>query len=81
MRKRGAMRQKAKAVTAEVRMSAYILAGLPFLVIVGLLFLQPGYLSVLIVDRRGNLILLAAATSLILGLLTMRHMMRRASRY
>jgi len=81
VRKRSSMRQKAKAVTAEVRMSAYMLASLPFLVILGLFFLQPGYLSVLIVDRRGNLILLAAATSMAFGLLTMRHMMRRASRF
>jgi tight adherence protein B len=81
VRKRSSMRQKAKAVTAEVRMSAYMLASLPFFVLVGLLFLQPSYLSVLIVDRRGNLILLAAGASMAFGLLTMRHMMRRASRF
>jgi tight adherence protein B len=81
VRKRAAMRLKTKAVTAEVRMSAYILAAIPLVVVGGLLIIQPNYLAVLITDRRGNIIVLAAALSLTTGLLIMRSMMRRLSRF
>ena len=78
MRKRRAVRLKAQATTAEVRVSAYILGSMPFLVTGVLLLIQPGYLTPLVTDPRGKFILLAAAAMLTLGFLTMRRMMRRA---
>lgn len=80
IRKRRATRLKAKSATAEVRMSTYILAAIPFLVIGGLAVLSPAYLSPLVNDPRGNVILGAAIGMLGLGFLTMRQMMRSATR-
>ncbi|HEX3486306.1 MAG TPA: type II secretion system F family protein [Micropepsaceae bacterium] len=78
MRKRRAVRLKARATTAEVRVSAYILGGLPFLVTGVLLLIQPGYLTPLFTDPRGQIILGLAAVMLTIGFLVMRQMMRSA---
>jgi tight adherence protein B len=76
MRKRRAMRMKAKATTGEVRMSAYVLTGIPFFVIGGLLFMTPDYLQPLISDSRGNVIIAIAVGNLLAGLWIMRRMLR-----
>lgn len=76
MRKRRAMRLKAKATTGEVRMSAYVLGAIPFLVIGGLLVMTPDYLAPLVADRRGKIIIAAAVVSLLAGFGTIRQMMR-----
>ena len=79
VRKRRAVRMKAGATTAEIRVSAYVLGSLPFLIVGGLLILQPGYLTPLFVDPRGHVILAAAGGSLLLAAITMRQMMRSVS--
>lgn len=76
IRRRRAMRLKARATTAEIRVSAYVLTFLPFLIVGALLLIQPGYLTPLISDPRGHIILMLAAGGLLLGGLTMRQMMR-----
>jgi tight adherence protein B len=76
MRKRRAMRLKAKATTGEVRMSAYVLSAIPFLVIGGLFIMTPDYLAPLISDPRGNVIVAMAVGSLLLGFGMIRRMMR-----
>jgi tight adherence protein B len=80
IRKRRAGRQKAKAVTAEVRMSAYVLASMPFVMVAGLMVLNPRYLTPLITDPRGNLIVVMAVGGLGSGFLVMRQMMRSVTR-
>jgi len=80
IRKRKAMRLKAKASTGEVRMSAYVLGAIPFLVIGGLLIMTPDYLRPLIVDPHGRIIIAVAVVSLLLGFGTIRHMMRSVTR-
>ncbi len=80
IRKRRAMRLKASAVTAEVRMSSYVLAAIPLVIVAGLLVVNPGYLSPMIHDRRGNWIVAAAIASLTTGFLVMRKMMQIAIR-
>lgn len=76
IRKRRALRMKASATTAEIRVSGYVLAALPFLIVVVLLLVQPGYLTPLFTDPRGHIILMLAAAGLAAGGLTMRQMMR-----
>jgi tight adherence protein B len=76
MRKRRAMRLKARATTGEVRMSAYVLGAIPFLVIGGLLLMTPDHLQPLISDSRGNVIIAAAVGSLVIGFVTIGRMMR-----
>ena len=61
-------------------MSTYILAAIPFLVIGGMALLSPAYLTPLIVDPRGNVIVAIAIGMLLMGFLTMRWLMRSATR-
>ena len=79
IRKRRAIRLKAVAATAEVRVSAYVLGGIPIIVI-GLLFLlKPEYVAPLVHDYRGKYILAAACGLLGIGFWTMQRMMRRVT--
>ena len=79
IRKRRAIRLKAVAATAEVRVSAYVLGGMPIIVI-GLLFLfKPEYVAPLVYDYRGKYFLAAAFGLLVIGFWTMQRMMRRVT--
>ncbi len=78
IRKRRAIRLKAKAATAEVRISALVLGGIPFFILAALSFLSPSYLRPLIHDPRGNLLAGSALLSLLAGGVTMRSMIRRS---
>ncbi len=75
IRKRRAVRKKAKAVTAEVRFAAYILGALPFLTVGALLVIQPDYLDVLFADPRGHVVMGIAAGLLALAALSIRTLM------
>ena len=57
MRKRRAVRMKAKSATAEIRLTGYLLGSLPLVIIAVLLLVQPGYLDPLFADPRGHVIL------------------------
>ncbi len=76
MRKRRAMRLKAKATTSEVRASAYILGSMPFMIIFALLVLSPEYLQPLFSDPRGHIVLGTAAGSLALAFYTMHRLVK-----
>jgi tight adherence protein B len=76
IRKRRAGRMKAKAVTAEARMSSYVLGSIPFLIVGALLVVNPKYLAPLVTDPRGNVILALALGSLSTGFFVMYSMMR-----
>jgi tight adherence protein B len=80
IRKRRAVRLKARAATAEIRISAIVLGAIPFFIVGALLVVSPGYLEPLISDPRGNFIVGAALLSLLLAFVTMRAMMRTALR-
>jgi tight adherence protein B len=79
MRKRHAARLKARAVSAEIRFSAYVLGSLPILVAGALLVLDPGYLAPLFNDPRGHIVLAFAGGGLLLAFITMRQMIRSVS--
>ena len=68
LRKRFMMRLKIKAMSSEAKASAIIVGSLPFVVILALLFVSPGYLDPLIDDPTGNLAAAGATTSLLLGI-------------
>jgi len=76
IRKRRAVRLKANATTAEIRVSAYVLGSLPLFIVGALLLIQPGYLSPLFVDPRGHVVLAMAVGGLLLAAMSMRQMMR-----
>jgi tight adherence protein B len=80
IRRRKNVRAKARAMTSEVKSSAFVLGALPF-VIGGMLFLlSPGYIGMLFDDPRGNLILGAIVGLLLLAVVTMRWMIKRGLR-
>jgi len=79
MRKRRAVRMKAKAVTSEIRLSAYVLGALPFVTSAAILFIQPDYLTPLFNDPRGQMILAIAVGGLVLSVWAMRMMMKSVS--
>lgn len=56
-------------------MSAYVLSAIPFLVIGGLFVMTPDYLTPLISDPRGNVIVAMAVGSLLIGFWMIRRMM------
>jgi tight adherence protein B len=79
VRKRRAMRLKAKAASGEIRMTAYTLGSVPIVTTLLLLVSQPGYLVPLWVDPRGRIILGTAGGLLSLAYISMRQMMRGVS--
>jgi tight adherence protein B len=76
LRERRKLRKKIKALSAEVRVSAAILAGLPFAVGLIILFLSPTYLSPLFNDLRGQIMLGLGIMSIVLGVYIMFRMAR-----
>ena len=79
IRKRRAIRMKANAATAEVRISAIVLSVIPFFITGALTIMAPSYLAPLITDPRGNVLVGIAILSLTLAGLTMRWLIRKAT--
>lgn len=79
IRKRRAVRLKAIAATAEVRISTYVLGGMPILTIVALMVLNPSYVAPLLYDPRGKFVVGAAVGLLSTGIFIMRRLMRRVT--
>lgn len=71
---------KARALSAEARTSAIIMSVLPFLTGLMLMATRPGYLNPLFTDPRGQNMLIIGVTSLVLGIVTMRQLVRGATR-
>ena len=80
IRRRRAVRQRARAATAEVRISGIVLGSIPFVVTGALLLVAPHYLDPLFADRRGNVIIGLAMLGLMMAGLTMRGMIRNSLR-
>ena len=79
IRQRLAMMTRAKALAGEARVSAIILGSLPFVAGAALSAIRPGYLDPLFNDPRGTRMLGFATVALILGILLMRRMIRKAT--
>lgn len=78
VRKRVALSKRGKALAAEVRISAQILTGLPFVMSVIFYFIQPGFLNFFLHTEVGNHLLLAAFGMLGMGILTIRQIIQRS---
>ncbi|MDP2313332.1 MAG: type II secretion system F family protein [Pseudomonadota bacterium] len=65
---------KVAALTSEARFTAYILGGLPFFVIGIILLLSPDYLTPLVTDPLGNMLLLGCGLSFSFGVFVMREL-------
>ena len=80
LRDRRALRLKARALSAEAKVSAGILAALPFLVGGTMSILNPDLMHLLLFDPRGRVMMGAAFLSLLTGLGTMYVMVKKAMR-
>lgn len=74
LRGRYIMSMKIKAMSSEARASAMIIGALPFVVILAVGVLSPGYLMPLINDHRGNIAAITAACMMAFGLWVMNRM-------
>jgi tight adherence protein B len=78
LRRRDELRAKTRALTAEARMSAVVLAAMPFVTAGAIVAITPGYFKPLFTSPTGGYILGAALASITFAVLTMRAMLRRA---
>lgn len=76
LRQRHIMKLKIKAMSAEARASAMIVGSLPFLVVLAIQVMSPGYLIPLFEDSRGNIAGIAAICSLCIGMFCMARLAR-----
>ena len=74
LRARRLMGKKIKALSSEAVASAGIIASLPPVVMIMVSLSSPGYMSLLFTDMRGQVMLLASATWMALGVFTMKRM-------
>jgi tight adherence protein B len=74
------LRLKARALSAEAKASATVLAILPFVIGILMYVLNPDLASVLFVDPRGRFMIGVAFLSLATGLATMATIVKRALR-
>jgi tight adherence protein B len=79
IRTRKAITLKAKALSAEARMSVYVLAVLPFVTVGALFVISPDYIGKLF-EPDGKMLLGIAAILMTLGLGSMQLMVRSISR-
>jgi Flp pilus assembly protein TadB len=80
IRQRKALRQKARALSAEAQASAAIVATTPFIGGVGLFVVNRELMSVLFTDPRGRFMLGLAIAGLLLGIVAMRALIQRNMR-
>ena len=80
IRKRMALKSKAKAMTSEARASIMVLAAMPVLTGAGMWALNPKYMNLLLTNSSGNKLFGAAVLSLCFGMFVMRTIIRRTLR-
>ena len=76
IRERFKLMEDFRTMTTSARGSAWILCGLPFGMIFLMTYLNPDYMSVLIHDQRGHYILATAAVMQMLGIITIKKILR-----
>lgn len=74
LRSRTMLRAKVKALSAEAKASAAILAAMPFVIIFMVYLTSPDYIELLFTEKMGHILLTAAGIWMSIGLLVMRQM-------
>ena len=74
IRSRFKLRGKIRTLTAEGRLSAFIMIGIPFFIAIALFFMSPGYIKVLFTDPTGKILVIAALIMMGLGVAWMKKM-------
>lgn len=76
LRKRRQMKSKVKAMSSEAKASGYIIGSLPFVMFAIIYTLNPGYVSQLFIDPRGQIMLGFAVASMLTGIAVMAKMIK-----
>lgn len=76
IRERFKLNDRIRTLSAEGRLSAAVLIGLPFFIALVLMMINPDYLKPLTEDPAGRAMLLAAGLLLVTGILIMRRLIR-----
>ncbi|MDQ3940772.1 MAG: type II secretion system F family protein [Actinomycetota bacterium] len=76
IRERENVRRQVKVLSAEGRLSIYILAGLPFAILVYMLFVNPSYVGLLFTTRIGLVMSVVGASLMVLGIAWMRKVVK-----
>jgi tight adherence protein B len=74
LRSRKPLKEKVSALSAEAKASAMIIGALPFIVMILVYFVRPGYMMLLFTEPLGNVILVGAGVMMTSGILIMRTM-------
>src|SRR5215831_7418318 len=80
IRQRKALRMKARALTAEAKSSAAVVATMPFIAVLGLFLINREIILVMFTDPRGRFMLGLAAVSLLLGVIVMKVIIKKSLR-
>ena len=76
IRERFKLRGKIRVLSAEGKMTAIILAALPFFVIIALHFMNPNYINKLLTEPSGRIISAVAGFMMVVGILVMKRLIR-----
>lgn len=79
IRKRVALKDRAIALTAEAKMTMYVLAALPFITTAALVIISPEYVSQLFYTPAGHTLLAVGISLLTAGIVSMRVIIAKAS--
>lgn len=79
VRQRIAIAERASAMAAEAKLSAYVLSVLPFFGAALMSVMQPGFLGPLINSKSGQHLVFIGGVTLIAGWFTMKHMIIKAT--
>jgi tight adherence protein B len=74
LRDRKKMKAKIRAVSQEAKSSAMIIGALPFIIMGGLMFLNPAYMDPLLNTQMGHIVLTVSGGWMLTGVLVMRKM-------
>lgn len=76
LRERASLRRQVSALSADGRLSAYVLIGLPPAVVLGMLVVSPEYISGLWTQTAGLLAVAAAAVGMVVGTVWIRRLVK-----
>ncbi len=76
IRGRFRFQRKVHTLSAEGRMSAWILVAIPFVLTIGLIFTAPDYLPMLIKEPKGQNLIAGAFVAMLLGIIWIRKIIR-----
>jgi len=76
IRGRFRFQRKVKTLTAEGRMSAWVLVAIPFVLCIALMLTTPEYLPMLINEPTGHKLIMAAFVAMLLGIFWIRRIIR-----